>query len=206
MLSVFLLRHGETEWNADGNRYCGRSDIDLTQRGVSQAESVGRQLKGAEFDAVYCSPLLRAKRTAEIASGRVDIVADERLIEIDFGNWEGKTREQFIDEDPSLWNRWCTNPACIRAGGTGETGADAVARVNDFYNTALEKHPSGNILVVGHNGINRFYLTSKLGMELRNYRRIAQENSALTMFSLDGRGELTLRLLNAHGTFVNFIK
>lgn len=199
MLNVYLLRHGETAWNADGNRYCGRTDIDLTPKGLSQAESVSRQLRGLELDAVYSSPLLRARMTAEIAGGGDDVTIDERLIELDFGNWEGKTKEEFIAEDPDLWTGWCRDPSVVKAGSTGETAADVVKRVNDFYEYVRKKHPSGNILVVGHNGINRFYLASKLGMELKNYRRIVQENSAITLFSLDETGELSLKLLNAHG-------
>ena len=63
----------------------------------------------------------------------------------------------------------------------------------------LEKHPDGTILVVGHNGINRLFMAYKLGMELKNYRRIVQENSSITMFELDNNGEFSLKKLNALG-------
>ena len=197
MLNVYLLRHGETQYNADGNRYCGRTDLALTQRGIGQAESVCRQLRDIAFESVYASPLLRARHTAQIASGINNVITDERLIEADFGNWEGKTKEEFINEEPALWNSWCDDPGKTKAGGTGETAMEVVKRVNEFFEWALTKHPAGNILVVGHNGINRFYLSWKLGMDLKNYRRIVQENSAVTMFGLDPQnGELSLKLLN----------
>ena len=198
MLNVYLLRHGETEWNADGNRYCGRTDIPLTEKGIAQAEFVHDQLKELDFDAVYSSPLQRALHTARIASGRNDVITDERLIEVNFGNWEGKTKEEFIAEDASLWNNWCNDPSQTKAGGTGETASEVVKRVNDFYESVLEKYPSGNILSVGHNGINRLYLSWKLGMNLKHYRRIVQGNSSITLFSLDEKtSELTLKLLNS---------
>ena len=198
MLNVYLLRHGETQWNADGNKYCGRTDIPLTQKGISQAELVHHQLKNIDFDAVYSSPLQRALRTARIASGKNDVVTDERLIEFSFGNWEGKTKEEFIPEAPALWERWCNNPATTKAGGTGETANEVVERVDHFFEFILKKFPSGNVLVVGHNGINRFYLAFKLSMELKNYRRLVQENSSISMFSLDPKsGELSLKLLNS---------
>ena len=198
MLNVYLLRHGETQWNADGNKYCGRTDIALTKKGISQAELVRDQLKHISFDAVYSSPLQRALTTAQIASGRIDVITDERLIEVNFGNWEGKTREEFIAEDASLWKNWCDNPSQSKAGGTGETALEVVKRVNDFYESVLKKHPSGNILSVGHNGINRLYLSYKLGMNLKDYRRIVQENSSITLFSLDvSTAEITLKLLNS---------
>jgi alpha-ribazole phosphatase/probable phosphoglycerate mutase len=197
MLNVYLLRHGETQWNADGNRYCGRTDIPLTKKGISQAEFVHDQLKKLNFDAVYSSPLQRSLHTAQIASGKNEVITDKRLIEVDFGNWEGKTKEEFIAEDPALWNSWCNHPGSTRAGGTGETADEVVIRVNNFFECLLKKIPSGNVLVVGHNGINRFYLSYKLGMNLKNYRRIVQENSSITLISLDDRtAELTLKLLN----------
>jgi len=197
MLNVYLLRHGETEWNADGNRYCGRTDIGLTEKGIGQAKLVSDQLKNIHLDAVYCSPLYRARYTAELAGGGREVISDERLIEADFGGWEGKTKEEFIAENPKLWNDWCADPAVSKAGGTGETALEVVQRVNDFYEWALKKHPAGNILVVAHNGVNRFFLAYKLGMELKHYRRIVQENSSITLFSLDDAGEISLKLLNS---------
>ncbi|MBB5440054.1 alpha-ribazole phosphatase/probable phosphoglycerate mutase [Pedobacter sp. AK017] len=197
MLNVYLLRHGETQYNADGNRYCGRTDINLTAKGMSQANLVYEQLKGMSFDAIYASPLKRALYTAEIASGVKTVQTDARLIEVDFGNWEGKTKEEFIAEHAGLWDSWMEDPAVAKAGGTGESAAEVVARVDDFYQELLRKHPSGNVLVVGHNGINRLYLAHKLGMPLKHYRRIVQENSSITLFSLDEGGELNLKLLNS---------
>lgn len=199
MLNIYLLRHGETQWNAEGNKYCGRTDIPLTEKGIGQAQMVREQLRDVRFEAVYASPLKRAFRTAQIASGEMEVVTDKRLIEADFGKWEGKTKEAFIVEDASLWNHWLDDPAITRAGGTGETAREVIDRVNDFFMALLQKHTGGNILVVGHNGVNRFYLAHKLSMHLKHYRRIVQENSAVTLFSLDKEGELTLKLLNSRG-------
>lgn len=199
MLNVYLLRHGETEYNADGNRYCGRTDICLTEKGLKQAQAVFEQLKGKQIDAIYSSPLERARHTAEIATGSKNVKTDERIIEVDFGNWEGKTKEEFIAENALVWDNWMQDPGSSRAGETGETANEVVDRVNSFYNEMLEKHPDGTILVVGHNGINRLYMAYKLGMELKNYRRIVQENSSITMFELDNNGEFSLKKLNAIG-------
>jgi broad specificity phosphatase PhoE len=196
MLNVYLLRHGETAYNADGNRYCGRTDIPLTQIGIQQALSVYEQLKSISLDAVYSSPLIRAYNTAQIASGR-EVIKDERLIEADFGEWEGKTKEEFIAEDPSSWKEWMNDPATTRAGRSGETAQQIIDRVGNFFNGLLNIHQSGNILAVGHNGINRFYLAYKLGMPLKHYRRIVQENSSITLFTLDKTGELNLQKLNS---------
>lgn len=196
MLKVYLLRHGETAFNAEGNRYCGRTDIPLTEKGIAQANAVKEQLKGKTIDAVYASPLMRAKETAKIASDGCEIVVDERIIEVDFGKWEGKRRDEFIAESPELWRNWEHSPELTHAGETGETAAEVVERVSDFFNEMLKKHQGQTIMVVGHNGINRLFMSHKLGMPLKNYRKIVQQNSSLTMFQLDENGEFTLEQLN----------
>src|SRR3954467_9265903 len=93
---LYLLRHGETDWNRDGNRYAGRTDVPLSDRGREQARAVATTLASVPFSAIYCSTLQRSRETAEIiaASHNLPVVADPRLIEIDFGTWEGLTRAE----------------------------------------------------------------------------------------------------------------
>jgi len=196
MLNVFLLRHGQTAWNKDNNRYCGRSDIPLTEKGIRQAEAVREQLKDIPFEGVYASPLERAFTTACIA-GRREAVRDHRLIEADFGSWERKTKEEFIAENPQLWHNWMSDPATHRAGGTGETGMEIVTRVDDFFRELLQRHPAGNVLVAAHNGVNRLYLAYRLGMPLKHYRMLVQDNASVTVFTLTPGGEFTLQHLNS---------
>ncbi|QIP16524.1 histidine phosphatase family protein [Spirosoma aureum] len=198
MLTVYLLRHGETLWNADGNRYCGATDVGLTDKGVQQAHQAANVLKSISFDAIYSSPLQRAFRTAQIASGKstLEVIKDHRLIEANFGDWEGKTKDEFIAENSALWEAWCLSPDHTRAGGNGDTAMEVVDRLNDFFQEIAKKHPSGTILVVAHNAVNRFYMAWKLGMPLKNYRKLIQENSSITLFSLDEMGEFSLLKLN----------
>jgi broad specificity phosphatase PhoE len=197
MLSVYLLRHGQTPYNADGNRYCGRTDIELTEKGIEQGKAAGQRLKGIQLDAVYSSPLYRARRTAELASGWEKVQTDQRLIEIDFGDWENKTMQEFVAEDPGSWASWMGDPEHNRAGNTGESGGEVIKRLDEFFNEMLILHAGQTILVAGHNGINRFYMAHKLGMPLKHYRRLFQDNSAITLFELDDKGEFTLKKLNA---------
>jgi len=197
MLNVYLLRHGETQWNADGNKYCGRTDLPLISNGIEQARELRQQLAGITFDAIYASPLQRAYSTAGIVCEDEKITLDERLIEVDFGEWEGKPKKQFIPENQALWDAWMADPATTQAGGTGETAQEVIDRVDAFYDDILQKYNEGTILVVAHNGVNRFYLAHKLGMPLSNYRKLIQENSLVTLFKLDEAGELSLHRLNS---------
>lgn len=197
MLDVYLLRHGETTYNADDNRYCGRTDAKLTEKGIAQAHRVAEALQGVNIDAVYASPLERAYRTAEIACGnRMPVVRDQRLIELDFGKWEGKTRAEFVAEDPTLWEAWNNDPATAPAGGTGDTALQVVQRVDDFFAEMQQRHDGQTIVVVGHNGVNRLFLAHQLGMPLRNYRRLWQENSAITLTRFGGDEPFALLKLN----------
>lgn len=198
MITICLLRHGETAYNAEGNKYCGRTDIPLTDKGIEQARRMNNLLKDYDFDQIFCSPLLRARTTAEIASGTpAKIQTDDRLIEVDFGQWEGKRSEDFIAEDPDSWTNWLADPTQFRAGNTGERGDEIIARLDSFYTELLEKFDGQTILVVGHNGINRFFMAKQLGMPLKNYRRLVQENSALTLVTLDKHKGFNLLKLNA---------
>ena len=199
MLTVYLLRHGQTAWNAEGNKYCGRTDVPLTQKGVEQARQARDKISNLSFDRIYASTLQRAYKTAEIVAGDQQVIKDERLIEVDFGWWEGKPKKEFIPERPSLWKNWMANPAATQAGGTGETAQQLIDRVNDFFTEAFQKHSDGTILVVAHNGVNRLYLAHKLGMPLGNYRKIVQENSTVSMFTLDKEAEIQLHALNNKG-------
>jgi alpha-ribazole phosphatase/probable phosphoglycerate mutase len=195
MLNIYLIRHGQTAWNADNNRYCGRTDIPLTEKGIQQAQALKKQLQGIDWNGVFSSPLQRAAHTAQIATGAA-VVKDNRLIEVDFGAWERKTKEEFIAEDPTLWNNWISDPATSRAGGTGETATEVVQRVHHFFQWLQQQYNSGNFLVAAHNGVNRLYLAHRLGMPLRNYRMLLQENSTITLFTLDEQDDFVLRHLN----------
>lgn len=196
MLTIYLLRHGETDFNAQNNRYCGRTDIPVNAKGRSQAEAVRRQLEGVMFTGVFSSPLQRAYETAQIVSGR-EVTKDDRLIEVDFGLWEGKTREQFMEEHPDSWEKWSADPRVNRAGINGENAMEVVSRVDSFFEDLLTNYREGTYLVVAHNGVNRLFMAHKLGMPLANYRRIVQQNSSVTRFTLSREDGFMLELLNS---------
>lgn len=197
MLEVYFLRHGQTRFNAMGNRYCGRTDVELTELGISQARSVAAQVKDIRFDAIFASPLQRAYNTAQLASGNGTVIKEPRLIEVDFGQWEGLRRDEFIIKDPAAWENWDSDPGSFPAGRTGETAMEVIKRVDAFFTDALQQYPDGRIMVVAHNGVNRLYLAWKLGMPLKNYRQLVQDNSTITVFELDERtAVLTLKKLN----------
>ncbi|BBH23608.1 alpha-ribazole phosphatase [Paenibacillus baekrokdamisoli] len=183
MTTIYLLRHGETEWNAAGNRYCGITDIPLSETGRSQARKAAAWFQDIPLSAVYCSPLKRALETAQTIARSHSLAAssDPRLQEIDFGQWEGRTKQQILQEDPSVWERWLVDPADTQAGQCGETAAAVCSRVLSCINELSKKHEGESLLIVGHNTVNRLFMADSLGMPLSHYRKLEQYNTGINV-------------------------
>ena len=90
---IYVVRHGETEWNAM-NKVLGRTDMPLNDTGIQQAHEIASALKDLNIEVFLCSPMIRARQTADVISGEtgIDYKVDERLIEQDFGSFEGVYR------------------------------------------------------------------------------------------------------------------
>ncbi|WP_347552536.1 histidine phosphatase family protein [Pseudalkalibacillus hwajinpoensis] len=197
MTRVYLVRHGESEWNAAGDLYCGRTDIGLSQLGRKQAEKAGQFLSDVSFDAVYSSPLIRARDTATLIMGKNDhpVKTDERIFEGDFGEWEGRSKKEFIAEDPESWESWMADPWQTKAGRTGETAKEMHDRASSFFEEIGNKHPDETILVVAHNNTIRFFLAGVLGMPFANYRKLFQDNTGINIFDMQG-ASIIIKSLN----------
>ena len=93
-MKIYVMRHGQTDWNLAGKAQ-GRTDIELNDTGIEQAKQAKKQIDNYKIDLIICSPLKRARKTAEIINEAINcqIISDERIIERGFGNIEGKTDE-----------------------------------------------------------------------------------------------------------------
>jgi broad specificity phosphatase PhoE len=167
-MSLYFIRHGETDWNAQG-RLQGQRDIPLNAKGRGQARTAGEILRlhaphFAKLD-YWASPLLRTRETMEIARNALGLNApyktDDRLKELAFGQWEGLTWPEVKAKTPGLalsreQDKWHTSPP------EGENYVRVCARVQDFL--TLLKHES---VVVAHGGIGRvlFHLLGGMGQK-----------------------------------------
>ncbi len=116
-MKIYLIRHGQTDWNLQG-RFQGREDIELNETGIMQANNCGKAIKDQSFQAVITSPLVRARKTAEIIAGHVkakELVIDENITERDFKKVSGMTpqeREAFYasgeQDDKEPWEDLCS--------------------------------------------------------------------------------------------------
>lgn len=99
-MEILITRHGQTDWNLQ-RKLQGRADIELNHTGIEQAKIAREELVNEKIDLIICSPLKRARQTADIINeGRnIPIIIDERISERDFGEFEGKNRNEFSFED-----------------------------------------------------------------------------------------------------------
>ena len=141
---IYVVRHGETEWNAM-NKVLGRTDIPLNDAGIKQAQEIARSLKDVKVDVFLCSPLCRARQTADAISNETGIryKTDDRLIEQDFGGFEGYDR---FDEAYQAAKR----EYFVRFPG-GESYFDMAARVFPL----IKELEGTDALLVTHGGICR---------------------------------------------------
>jgi broad specificity phosphatase PhoE len=147
---LFLIRHGETDWNVEG-RYQGQADPPLNDRGLRQAHELGDKLASVNLDLLYTSPLLRSEQTAQIISRKLAIpfYKDERLMEINQGKWQTRLRSEIEALYPDLFRRWETEPWEVTPPG-GESLEQVGQRVFAAIDELLQKHSGKRIGIVSH--------------------------------------------------------
>jgi probable phosphoglycerate mutase len=191
MTTFFLVRHGQTVWHAD-NRYAGVSDIALTAAGRRQATRVGVWAAGAGLDAVWCSPLGRARATAApaVATLRLALRIDGGLREVHFGVAEGRTLAEL---DPAVVAAFHADPVLGSFPGAEDPRAAATRGVATLRRIAA-RHPGQRVLVVAHNTLMRLTLCSLLEIPLSSYRKVFPQihNCAPTELRLDGESTALL--------------
>jgi probable phosphoglycerate mutase len=179
MLHLILVRHGETEWNAQ-RRYQGQTDVPLSGLGRQQAECVAERLVGQTIDAVYASDLQRAWETAQIiaAKSSLQIVPEPRLRELKFGVLEGLTFDEAQERYPEMINAWLDD--FNRPPEGGETIERFNARVVSLLNDLKAKHAEQSMLLVAHGGPLSEVLRVVLGLAREKRWYLEMENASLS--------------------------
>jgi broad specificity phosphatase PhoE len=166
-LCLLLVRHGASQANRP-DTFLGRSDAPLTAEGRQQAEQAAALLAAEPVAAVYASPLIRAHHTAErIAGGRnLPLFVDKRLVEQDFGRWEGLTFAEAAAQFPADFAAWQADAACCPPTG-GETLDAVQARQLNFYQALRRDFAGQTAVIVGHGGALNALLCGLLQTPLR---------------------------------------
>ena len=165
---LYIIRHGRTDWNLK-HKLQGRTDIPLNDEGREMALKAGEKYREVNFDVCYCSPLVRARETAELLlKGRdVPIIVDDRLVEMCFGEYEGVENSFSTPESPINTLFWHPEEYTEAVGG-GETLDELYARTGSFLNEVAYPlvEQGKDVLIVGHGAMN-----SSIVCQVRNVPR-----------------------------------
>jgi probable phosphoglycerate mutase len=150
---VWLVRHGETEWTVS-KKHTGSTDVPLTSVGEERARALAPVLAGHSFAAAFTSPRTRARRTAELA-GFPDARVDDDLIELDYGEYEGRTTAEIHEERPE-WLLW----------RDGTPGGESMEEAGTRADRVLERLDAsgGDVILFGHGHFSRVLGARLIGL------------------------------------------
>jgi broad specificity phosphatase PhoE len=183
-MDVWLLRHAETEWSRDG-RHTGRTDVPLTDAGREVARALRTRVADHEFGLVLCSPLSRARETAELAGLEPQLRDD--LVEFDYGSYEGITTDEIRSQRPG-WNLW--RDGCPG----GETADDVGRRVDRVIEEVLRA--DGDVALVAHGHVLRVLAARWLEQPAAFGGRIRLDTGTLSILGFE-RETRVIRRWNA---------
>jgi 2,3-bisphosphoglycerate-dependent phosphoglycerate mutase len=177
-----LVRHGQTVWHAE-NRYAGVSDVPLDDTGRAQAVALAEWARRGRFDALVCSPVSRARITAEPVAAALGLEPEvvEELRETDFGIAEGRTLAELRVSHPNAAAAFVADPVAHPFPGA-EPPAAAAERAVGALRGVAQRHRGRSVLVVAHNTLLRLALCAWLGIPLARYRAVLPrlDNAAAT--------------------------
>ena len=176
-MKIYVARHGQVQWNAE-YRVCGRTDQPLTEAGLEQARLLAERTKELDIGLIISSPMLRARQTAAPTAALHGLqgLTDDRLIEQDYGIYEGARR----DDPGFLGNK---RHFAVRYPG-GESMMDVAHRVYSLLEEIRVKYAGKNVLLVCHGGVCRVIRTYFEDMTNEEYFRYSEENAAVREYTL----------------------
>ncbi|MBP5604936.1 MAG: histidine phosphatase family protein [Ruminiclostridium sp.] len=177
---LYIMRHGKTEWN-ELHKLQGRTDIPLNDEGMEMAEKAAVEYAGVHIDICFCSPLIRAKETAEILlRGRdIPIIPDDRLTEMSFGVYEGLENSFSIPDCPI--NTLFFDPAHYEPVEKGESLEQLFRRTGEFLDEKVFPllEQGKDVLIVGHGAMNSSIITRMKELPLGEFWKTGIENCKL---------------------------
>lgn len=179
-MKIYYVRHGQTDLNLAKKMQGGGTEKELNETGVSQAYNTKKELENVKYNLVICSPMKRAKQTAEIINeGRdIPIITDERIRERKLGDYEG--RDVTEEMENNIWDYKLNYNI-----PNGENLHDFENRINEFFDDIKEKYHDKTILIVAHGGIAKVIKSHLYGMpESQNLAEISMNNCEIIEFEI----------------------
>jgi len=173
--TIYLVRHGETDWNADG-RCQGTTDVPMNAVGVAQVQALAQELAHVAFDAAYTSPLARTRETATaiLRRQRLRAMPVPELIELSYGALQGTTSASW---DPSFATAWRDDPWSVAFPG-GESLAMVRERAVPVLQRIVAMHSGETVLISGHGHLNRVLALHTLGRPEHEFWALEQANAS----------------------------
>lgn len=175
-MKLYVARHGQTQWNLE-QKICGRTDLPLTEEGQRQAEVLAQKAKNLGLDMIIASPMIRTQQTASAVSRVTGIAVqtDARLIEQDYGIYEGKDRQNagFLANKRQFATRY----------PNGESMFDVCYRIYSLIEELKLKYPDKKILLVCHGGVCRLIRSYFEDMTTEEYVNYCEENANIREYS-----------------------
>jgi len=181
---------------AETRRFIGHLDVPLSPLGEAQLTALAHHLRGFPFDAIYCSDLVRTRRSAEIlaAPRGLTAIVEPALREFAMGRWEGLTAEEIRALDAVAFDAWMVDVGRFQFP-EGESLPDLYARVWPAFEALVARHAGGTVAVVAHGGSNRAILCRVLGLPPERLLALGQDYGALSVLELS-ESRWTLHTLN----------
>lgn len=205
-MRLFLIRHGETDWNREG-RFQGQRDTKLSVKGRGQAELAASYLAPHKFDGIISSPLSRALETALMIGSRcradgmdreiVEII--DEFTEINHGDWEGLLASEVKERWGDLLEHWHSAPETVTMPGAGGESLEAVrTRTLAGIERVAGKY-TGDVAIASHDAVIKVLLCHFLGAPLANFWRFRIANCSLSIVEMnEGKPPRVSLLGDAH--------
>lgn len=187
-MRIYLVRHGETAWNKEG-RVQGSVDVPLNEKGIELAEITSEGMRDIPLDVIFSSPLIRARKTAEIMQrGRnIPIFVDARLQEMGFGRYEGTVIKEAMQNEANALHNFIRHPGAYKAMD-GESFSQVIGRAQNFIDEVLipAQERWQNVMLASHGAFIRCFLRCIEARPLSEFwGGIPQRNCAVTILELD---------------------
>lgn len=184
MTQIILVRHGETEWNAE-EVFRGRIDIELNETGIKQAELLAEHLSDIKIDAICSSPLRRALKTAEMMASyhKLDVEIALGLIDFNYGKWQGLAHQEVKNKYKELYAKWINHPDKVKMP-TGESLNDVRKRAMGVVGNIIAKH-EGTVALVSHRVVNKVLICALLGLDNSHFWNIRLDTCGITTFACE---------------------
>jgi Fructose-2,6-bisphosphatase len=199
-MKIYLTRHSKTVWN-DEKRLQGRCDSSLNAEGIENAKALKKYIDDSslKFDYIFSSPILRAYKTATLLFDDTCIIKDNRLMEMNFGVFEGRKIADILKTDYQIYHNLWSHPEKFDRIPHGESYDEVIERAMDFLNDLKKYDSSSSIFIVTHGMFFIVLLACMLHLDKKDYVTINQkvvEGCSLTLVEYDG--DYTLKFYNQH--------